>query len=150
MKWGKRKGEENARNQREPFAGLRGLVPTPAADRPLTKAQESFRSLLARLEALRASIDTEEEKLDATLRFYAKEIVPRITRQTALQKELVRALAPCFNKTFFQRKQDRVEIKERIQEFLNEISKTEKGLTDADLREIYDTVHRVGYAEHEQ
>jgi len=84
------------------------------------------------------------------LSFYATEIVPKIARQTALQKELVRALAPCFNKTFFERKQDRLEIKERIQEFLNEIAKAEKGLTDADLRGIYDTVHRVGYAEHEQ
>src|SRR5262245_1753891 len=129
MKWSKRKGEESVRSQRQPFAGVRGLVPTPAADRPLTKAQESFRSLIGRLEALRESIDTEEKKLDATLSFYATEIVPKITRQTALRKELVRALASCFNKAFFQRKQDRLEIKERIQELLNEIAKAEKGLT---------------------
>jgi hypothetical protein len=55
-------------------SGVRGLVPTPTADRPLTEAQEAFRSLLARLESLRESIDSEEEKLDAALSFYAAEI----------------------------------------------------------------------------
>jgi hypothetical protein len=37
-----------------------------------------------------------------------------------------------------------------MQEFLNEISNAEKGLIDADLREIYGTVHAVDYAEHER
>jgi hypothetical protein len=127
-----------------------GLVPTPAADRPLTKAQEAFRTLLSRLESLRESVDSEEEKLDASLSFYAAEIVPRMTRLTALQKKLVRALAPYVNKTFLPRKQERLEIKELIQEFLNEIAKTERGLTDADIREIYGTVHSVAYDEHER
>ena len=62
--------------------------------RPLTKAQKTFRGLLAKVESLRESIDGEEEELDATLNFYAAEIVPRLARQTALQKDLVRALAP--------------------------------------------------------
>ena len=131
-------------------AGVHGLVPSPAVDRPLTKAQETFRTLLARLESLRESIDTEEEKLDAVLNFYAVEIVPRTARETALKKQMVRALAPCLNKTFFSRKQERFEIREMIQELLNEISNVEKGLTDSDLREIYGTVHAVDYAEHER
>jgi hypothetical protein len=131
-------------------AGVRGLVPSPAADRPLTRAQETFRTLLAKLESLRESVDAEEEKLDAVLNFYAAEIVPKIARQTALQKELVRALAPYFDKTHFPRKQERLEIREVIQEFLNEISNAEKGLTDTDLREIYGSVHAIAYAEHER
>jgi hypothetical protein len=131
-------------------AAGRGLVRSPAAERPLTNAQETFRALLARLESLRESVDIEEEKLDAVLNFYATEIVPKIASQTALQKELVRALAPYFNKTHFPRKQERFEIREMIQEFLNEISNVEKGLIDADLREIYGTVHAIDYAEHER
>jgi DNA repair exonuclease SbcCD ATPase subunit len=127
-----------------------GLVPTPAAGRPLSQAQEAFRSLLARVESLRESIDTEEEKLDATLNFYAAEIVPRLARQAALWKELVRALAPHVNKTFLPRKQERLEMKEMIQRLLDDIAKAERGLTDADLREIYGTVHGIGYAEREQ
>jgi hypothetical protein len=66
----------------------RGLVPTPTPDRPLTKAQETFRSLLAKVDSLREAVDAEEEKLDAALGFYAAEIVPRIARKTALQKSL--------------------------------------------------------------
>jgi hypothetical protein len=135
---------------RKTTAGIRGLVPTPTADRPLTKAQEAFRNLLARLESLRQSIDTAEEKFDKTLRFYAAEIVPRIARKTVLQKELVRALGAYFNKTSFPRKLERLEIKEQIQELLDEIAKAEKGLTDTDLREIYGVVHSVDYAEHER
>ena len=128
----------------------RGLVPTPTAARPLTKAQETFRTLLARVETLRESIDIEEERLDTTLSFYATEIVPRLAKQAALRKGLVRALAPRVNTTFLPRKQERLEMREMIQRLLDDISKAEKGLTDLDLREIYSTVHGVGYAEREQ
>jgi hypothetical protein len=62
----------------------------------------------------------------------------------------VRALAPCFNETFFPRRPERLELKELIQELLHEIGKTENGLTDADLREIYGSVHGVAYAEYER
>src|SRR5688500_8282336 len=110
-----------------------GLVPAPTAARPLTQAQETFRSLLSRVESLRESIDTEEEKLDTTLSFYAAEIVPKLEKQAGLWKELVRALAPHINKAFLPRKEDRLEMKEMIQRMLDEIAKTEKGLIDADL-----------------
>jgi len=139
MKTNERKGD-----------GVRGLVPTPTAGRPLTRAQKTFRSLLARVESLRESIDAEEQELDATLSFYATELVPRLARQTALQKELVRALAPYINKSFFPGKQQRLEFKELIRDLLDEISKTEKGLTDSDLREIYNAFHGVGYGKDER
>jgi len=127
-----------------------GLVPSPSAGRPLTRAQETFRNLLARVESLRESIDTEEEALDATLSFYAAEIVPRITKQTALQKDLVRALAPFVNKDFFPNRRELAESRDLTKELLDEISKTEKGLVDTDLREIYNAVHGVGYAHDER
>src|SRR5258706_15712110 len=94
---------------------VHGLVPTPPAVRSLTPAQEIFRNLLARVEALRESIDAEEKKLDAALSFYAAEIVPRLAKQTARRKELVRALAPHVNKTFLPRKQERLELLEMIE-----------------------------------
>ena len=131
-------------------AGVRGLVPTPTAARPLTGAQEAFRALLARVEFLRESIDAEEAELDATLSFHATEIVPRLARQTALQKELVRALAPYINKSFFPGKEKRLEFRELIRGLLDEISKTENGMADTDLREIYNVFHGAGYAQHER
>lgn len=130
--------------------GARGLVPTPNAERPLTRAQKTFRALLAKVESLRESIDAEEGELDATLSLHGNEIVPRLARQTALQKELVRALAPYINKSFFPGKQERLEFRALIRELLDEISKTEKGLTDSDLLEIYNSFHGAGYAQHER
>ena len=127
-----------------------GLVPAPTAARPLTQAQETFRSLLGRVESLRESVEKEEEKLDTALNFYAAEIVPRLAKQAALRKELVRALAPHVNRTFMPRKQERVEMQELLQCLLDDISKTEKGLTDPDLRRIYSDVHATDYAEREQ
>jgi hypothetical protein len=131
-------------------AGENGLIPAPPAERPLTEAQEAFRRLVAQVEALREATDAEEERLDAELSFYAAEIVPRIARQSALQKDFVRALAPFLNKTFFPRVPERLEIKELLQEFLAEITTAEKGLADADIREIYGAVHNVDYADFER
>jgi hypothetical protein len=126
------------------------LVPAPTADRPLTQAQQTFRILLRKVESLRESIDAEQVELDSTLNFYAEEIVPRLARQTALQKDLVRALAPYLNKTFFPRKEERIEVREFTRELLDEIANTERRLIDADLREIYNAVHGVGYAQDER
>jgi hypothetical protein len=126
------------------------LVRTPASDRPLTKVQETFQVLLAKVESLREAIDAEEQDLDATLSFYAEEVVPRLARQTELQKGLVRAIAPFVNKTFFPRKEERIEFKEFTRELLDEIANWERGLIDDDLREIYNAVHGVGYAKDER
>jgi hypothetical protein len=123
------------------------LIHTPTADRPLTKAQETFRFLLAEVESLRKSIDADAQDFDATLNFYAQEIVPRLDRQTALQKELVRALAPYLNKTFFPRQAERAEFRELTRELLDEIANKERELIDDDLREVYNSVHGVGYAQ---
>lgn len=127
-----------------------GLVSSPAPERPLTERQENFRNLLAKVESLRGAIDAEQEKLDATLNFYTAEIVPRLAGLTVLQKELVRVVAPFLKANILSRRLDRIEIRELIQELLNEIAKAEKGLTESDLREIYDRVHIIGYLEHEQ
>jgi hypothetical protein len=133
-----------------PAAAGAFVVPTPAADRPLAKSQETFRGLLAKVETLREVIDAEEQELDATLSFYAQEVVPRLARQTVLQKDLVRAVAPYVNKTLFPRKEQRVEVKEFTRELLDEIANWERGLIDDDLREIYNAVHGVGYAKDER
>jgi hypothetical protein len=126
------------------------LVPAPAVDRPLTRAQETFRLLLAKVESLLESIDAEEQELDATLSFYVQEVVPRLTKQTALQKDLVRALAPFLNKTFFPRKEERVEFKELARKLLDEIADRDRGLIDDDLRQVYNLLHGVGYSKDER
>jgi hypothetical protein len=128
----------------------KSIVPAPTVGRPLTRAQERFRDLLARVESLRKSIDSEEEALDTALTFYAAEIAPRLTAKTFLQKELVRTLAPCLNQTFFSNRRQRMDFREFAQELLDEIAKQEKGLTDPDLREIYSAVNGVNYTDYER
>jgi len=129
---------------------IQDLVPTPAAERPLSKEQRTFLSLLEKVESLRQSIDAEEAELDATLAFYAAEIFPKLVRRTALQKELVRALAPYVNKSFFPNREERLEFKALAQDLLDQIAKAERGLPDDDLRDIYNVLHGVGYAQDEQ
>ena len=128
---------------------LSELVSRPTAHRPLSKNQKAFKALLRKVESLREAIETEEAELDATLDFYASELFPRVTRQTELQKDLVRGLAPYVNKSFFPGREERLQYKELLRDLLDEISTAEKGLGDADLREIYNVVHGVGYAKDE-
>ena len=125
--------------------GLWGLVPVPTAERPLSRSQKAFRTLLTTVESLRKALDAETEELDATLTFHASEIVPRLSRQSTLQKDLVRALAPYVNKSFFPVQKERLTFKEFMQDLLDEIASTEKGLADTDLHDIYNAVHGVGY-----
>ena len=129
MKTDKRNGAAPVPDQRQSFAAAAGadLVSIPAVAAPLSKSQETLRTLLAKVESLRKFIDAEEQELDATLSFYAEEVVPRLAKQTALQKELVRALAPYLNKTFFPRKDERVEFRELARELLDEIANSERG-----------------------
>src|SRR5262249_17975006 len=127
-----------------------GIVYTPGAVRPLTKSQQTFRDLLEKVESLRASIDIEEAELDAALAFYTAEIVPRLTVHTAVKKDLVRSLAPFVNKSFFPNREERLRFKDILKDLLDAIAKDERGLTDADLRDIYTVVHGVGYAQDEQ
>jgi hypothetical protein len=107
--------------------GVRGLVPTPSPDRPLTKTQATFRTLLAKVESLRDAIDAEEEELDATLSFYAAEIVPRLARQSEAQKELVRALAPYLNKTFSRAGRNDSSSRISLRTYFMRLHKTRRG-----------------------
>jgi hypothetical protein len=54
------------------------------------------------------------------------------------------------NKSFFPNMDERLQFKELIKDLLDEIAKSERGLTDADLLQIYNVVHGVGYAQYER
>jgi hypothetical protein len=126
------------------------IVHKPGSERPISKSRQRFRTLLAKVETLRAEIDREETDLNALLNFYATQIVPRLSRQTALQKDLVRSLAPYVNKSFFPNKEERLEFKDLMTDLLDQIVKADKGLTDAELRDIYAVVHGTAYAQDEK
>jgi hypothetical protein len=90
---------------RRPEVG--GLVMNSQPGRPLSKAQRAFNRLVTKVEELRARLDREIHRLDKVLAYYGEHIHPRLQRQTALRKELVRALAPFLDGNRLKQKSER-------------------------------------------
>src|SRR5262249_17350305 len=65
----------------------------PAA-RPLTKEERAFNPAVARVQALRISLDAEKQRLDRALLFHATELRPRVEQAVAMRGDLVRRLVP--------------------------------------------------------
>src|ERR1700690_1554331 len=84
-----------------------GLVLISQPGRPLSKAQRAFNRLVTKVEELRARLDREIHRLDRVLAYYGENIHPRLQRQKALRKELVRALAPFLDGNRLKQKSER-------------------------------------------
>ena len=131
-----------------PEAG--GLVMISQPGRPLSKAQRAFNRLVTKVEELRARLDREIRRLDKVLAYYVEHIHPRLQRQKALRKELVRALAPFLDGNRLKRKSERKTLRMFIGEQINEIAGAEGSLTDVDLRAVFKQVHGVDFGQVEQ
>src|SRR5205814_19571 len=62
--------------------------------RPLTKAQKTFNRLVGEIERLRSGLNEQVRRLDAALSYYGEHLHPRLQRQNALRKDIIRALMP--------------------------------------------------------
>ena len=133
---------------RRPEAG--GLVVISQPGRPLSKAQRAFNRLVTKVEELRARLDREIHRLDKVLAYYGKYIHPRLQRQTALRKELIRALAPFLDGNRLKQKSERKTLRMVIAEQINEIAGEEGTLTDEDLQAVFKRVHGVDFGQVEQ
>ena len=133
---------------RRPEVG--GLVVISQPGRPLSKAQRAFNRLVTKVEELRARVDREIHRLDKGLAYYSEYIHPRLQRQTALRKELVRALAPFLDGNRLKRKNERKMLRMFIGEQINEIAGEEGSLTDEDLQAVFKQVHGVDFGRVEQ
>jgi hypothetical protein len=133
---------------RRPEAG--GLVVISQPGRPLSKAQRAFNRLVTKVEELRARLDREIHRLDKVLAYYGKYIHPRLQRQTALRKELIRALAPFLDGNRLKQKSERKTLRIVIAEQINEIAGEEGTLTDEDLQAVFKQVHGVDFGQVEQ
>jgi hypothetical protein len=129
---------------------LGGLVQIPQPDRPLTKAQRAFNRLVGKVEELRARLDREIRRLDEALAYYGEHLHPRLQRQKALRKDLVRALAPFLDRKRLKRKSERETLRMIIAEQISEIVCEEGSLTDDDLRALFEKVHGVDFGKVEQ
>jgi hypothetical protein len=133
---------------RRPEAGRLIVISQP--DRPLSKAQRAFNRLVTKVEGLRSRLDREFHRLDEVLAYYGEYIHPRLQRQKALRKELVRALAPFLDGNRLKQKSERKTLRMFIDEQLNEIAGEEGTLTDEDLLAVFKQVHGVDFGRVEQ
>jgi hypothetical protein len=133
---------------RRPEAG--GLVVISQPGRPLSKAQRAFNRLVTKVEELRARLDREIHRLDKVLAYYGEHIHPRMQRQMALRKELIRALAPFLDGNRLKQKSERKTLRMVIAEQINEIAGKEGTLTDEDLQAVFKQVHGVDFGQVEQ
>jgi hypothetical protein len=133
---------------RRPEVG--GLVVISQPGRPLSKAQRAFNRLVTKVEELRARLDREIHRLDKVLAYYGEYIHPRMQRQMALRKELIRALAPFLDGNRLKQKSERKTLRMVIAEQINEIAGKEGTLTDEDLQAVFKQVHGVDFGQVEQ
>ena len=127
-----------------------GLVVISQPGRRLSKAQLAFNRLVTKVEELRARLDREIRRLDEGLAYYVKHLHPRLQRQKALRKELVRALAPFLDGNRLKQKSERKTLRMFIGEQINEIAGEEGTLTDEDLQAVFKQVHGVDFGQVEQ
>ena len=128
---------------RQPSAG--SLTIRPTAARPLGKEERAFNRAVAKVQALRARVAEEKSRLDRALLFHATELRPRIERVTALRIALVRNLTPFLDDRRLkpaQKKTLRAILKEQVDEIISVVPSP-----DADLKALFERLHRVGYAE---
>ena len=79
------------------------LVPPPG--RSLTPAQRTFNRLVERVEKLREKLERETRRLDASLKYHAEHLHPRLQRISALRKDLIRGLAAFLDDRVLSKKQ---------------------------------------------
>ncbi len=124
-----------------------GLMLVSQRRRPLTKAQQTFNRLVARIETLRLKLDGETRRLDDALAYYGEHLHPRLRRQTELRKGLVRALAAFLDDKGLKPKSARSTLRQVIAKELQEILFQEGALSDDDLRALFERVHGRGFEE---
>src|ERR1700688_2281391 len=133
---------------RRPEVGRVVVISQPG--RPLFQAQRAFNRLVTKVEESRARLDREIHRLDKVLAYYGVHIHPRLQRQMALRKELVRALAPFLDGNRPKQKSERKTLRIVIAEQINEIAGKEGTLTDEDLQAVFKRVHGVEFGRGEQ
>jgi hypothetical protein len=113
--------------------------------RPLTPAQRTFNTLVARVEKLRLQLSRKTAELNNALMYYAQHLEPRLRRMTVLRKDIVRALEPFLTNGQLKSKADRKTLRTIIAEQLTEIASAEGGLRDDDLRALFERTAGVDF-----
>jgi hypothetical protein len=139
---------EDSTRRSEPESA--GLTLVSRRGRPLTKAQQIFNRLVARIESLRLKLERETRRLDDALAYYGEHLYPRLRRQTELRKGLVRALGAFLDEKRLKGKIARSTLRQIIANQLQGIFFEEGSLSDDDLRALFERVHGQGFEEFER
>lgn len=137
-------------NLEPPVREERDLLVVTRRDRPLTKAQRTFNRLAHEIEGLRRRLDEEVRRFDTALAFYGEQLHPRLQKQNALRKDIVRALIRFLAGDSFKTKRERKALRTILSEQLDEIIGYEGSLADGDLRDLFERLHGVDFAKAEQ
>ena len=127
-----------------------GLTLVSRRGRALTKAQQTFNRLVAKIDELRLKMEREVRRLDEALAYYGKHLHPRLRRQTELRKVLVRALAAFLDDKRLKGKRTRTTLHQVMANHLQEIFFAEGSLEDDELRALFERVHGQGFEEFER
>ena len=139
---------EDGAGRIEPEAG--GLTLVSRRGRPLTRAQQTFNRLVARIESLRLKLERETRRLDEALAYYGEHLYPRLRRKTELSKGLVRALAAFLDDKRLNGGKARLTLCQMLADQLEEIHFEEGSLADDDLRALFERLHGRGFEQVER
>lgn len=139
---------EDSQSRTEPEST--GLTLVSRRGRALTKAQQTFNRLVAKIDELRLKMEREVRRLDEALAYYGKHLHPRLRRQTELRKGLVRALAAFLDDKRLKGKKTRTTLHQVMAHHLQEIFFAEGSLADDELRVLFERVHGQGFEEFER
>jgi hypothetical protein len=116
------------------------LVLRARLSRPLSKAQQKFNRLLARIENLRKKLERETLELNAALAYHVEHIGPRLIEAAGLRGKIVRLLTPFLVDRRMKKKGDKNALRRVIAEQLDMILDTH-GTLDEDLEKIFKQVN---------
>lgn len=83
---------------RQPKPATTALTIIQATEKPLSKNQQEFNRLTARIEKLRKDVDRRQQQFDEALSLYSKEVVPLEEGLSQQSEQLLKLLFPVYQK----------------------------------------------------
>lgn len=119
------------------------LVISKAGEAPLSKNQQAFNKLTARIEKLQSEIEKKGRQFDEALALHAKEIVPLDEELARQSRTLLTLLFPYYQR--HQLKSMRPLLKELLQHYLQIVLDNLAGEPDEELKTIFQQLENESY-----
>jgi hypothetical protein len=123
------------------------LIITKQARQQLSKQQQTFNTLVKKIEKLRLELDKTTRSLNERLDLYVKFILPLEQKITDLRKEVSRLLYKFLKSKKLFSSREKTMLKEVISVQLDQIFQFEKSEPDDELKTIFKTVEGMSFEE---